>query len=113
MRDDAGMGAAMSPRGPCAHCGTRAVTRPRHLCGRCYSDRHVRGQYPPAGQRGRRGFDAYGRRPLPPAPTSAPPGSQAKVLVLAERARRRLQLFHPDDVGSGVGMSLTRVSANA
>ena len=107
MCDRTGGGAAMSPRDPCAHCGVRTATRPRRLCGPCYADRRVRRQYAPAGPRGRRGFDAYGRRPLPPAPTSAPPGSPAKVLVLAERARRRQQLFHPDDAGLGVGMSLT------
>jgi hypothetical protein len=30
-------------------------------------------------------------------PTTAPPGSPEKVDVLAERARRRQPLFHPDD----------------
>jgi len=113
MCDGAGGGLVMSPRGPCAHCGVRAATRPRRLCGRCYGDRRVRRQYGPAGPRGRRGFDAYGRRPLPLAPTSAPPGSAAKVLILAERARRRQQLFHPGDAGTAVGMSLTLPSVFA
>ena len=102
MCDGAGGSAPMCPRRACAHCGTRTVTRPRRLCGRCYADRRLRRQHAPAGPRGRRGFDAYGRRPLPPAPTSAPPGSPAKVLVLAERARCRQQLFHPDDAGPGL-----------
>jgi hypothetical protein len=36
--------------------------------------------------------------PLPPAgPTDAPPGSPAKVAVMAERARLELDLFHPHD----------------
>jgi hypothetical protein len=30
-------------------------------------------------------------------PTDAPPGSEQKILVLTERAARRLPLFHPED----------------
>jgi hypothetical protein len=34
---------------------------------------------------------------LPVTPTSALPGTAEKILVLAERAQRREQLFHPAD----------------
>jgi hypothetical protein len=33
----------------------------------------------------------------PGEPTSAPPGSAVKILVLTERASRREALFHPQD----------------
>jgi hypothetical protein len=32
-----------------------------------------------------------------PEPTDALPGSEAKTCVLEERARRKQQLFHPQD----------------
>jgi hypothetical protein len=34
-------------------------------------------------------------------PTSALPGSKAKVTVLAERVERKLPLYHPDDARLG------------
>src|SRR5207237_452314 len=39
-----------------------------------------------------------GTAPLPPAATSAAPGSEEKIAILAERAKNRLSLWHPDDV---------------
>lgn len=33
--------------------------------------------------------------------TDAPPGSKEKVAVLARRARRGMELWHPEDAGSG------------
>ena len=41
--------------------------------------------------------DFYGPAPLPDAPTNAVPGSLKKLRVMAERARLRTQLHHPDD----------------
>lgn len=41
--------------------------------------------------------DCYGVRPLPLVPTAALPGTEAKVAVLEERARLRLNLWHPLD----------------
>jgi len=35
--------------------------------------------------------------PLPTSPTKAMPGSVEKIAVLAERARQRLSLWHPED----------------
>lgn len=49
---------------------------------------------------GRNGkYDFYGSGQLPFFPTQAAPGSPEKVAVMAERARARQQLFHPQDRG--------------
>jgi hypothetical protein len=42
-------------------------------------------------------FRLFRGRPLPPFPTSALPGTPDKVAVLAERARLRQALWHPQD----------------
>jgi hypothetical protein len=39
-----------------------------------------------------------GRIPPPSCPTQALPGSREKVDILAQRARQRVALWHPDDV---------------
>jgi hypothetical protein len=53
--------------------------------------------YPSVSKFTRRGVGlGSGRVPLP-EPTAALPGTPEKVRVLEERARRRQQLFHPDD----------------
>jgi hypothetical protein len=39
-----------------------------------------------------------GRIPPPLCPTQALPGSREKVDILAQRARQRVALWHPDDV---------------
>jgi hypothetical protein len=39
--------------------------------------------------------------PLPAEPTAAVPGSEEKLGVLAERASREEQLFHPEDRRAG------------
>jgi hypothetical protein len=58
----------------------------------------VRDLYPPTSKYARRGIeDRVGRVPLPRTPTSAAPGSEEKVLVLMERARKRQSLWHPAD----------------
>jgi hypothetical protein len=84
-------------RPPCRHCG-RPACRPRGLCWACYHKPGVRDLYPSASKFARRGSGlGSGRAPLPDAPTSALPGTEAKVLVLIERARKRQSLWHPDD----------------
>jgi hypothetical protein len=45
----------------------------------------------------RRRSRRQGRIPLPPFSTDALPGTREKVAVLAERARLRVALWHPDD----------------
>lgn len=86
------------PAKVCRHCGKRKPARwKRGLCLGCYRDRAVRALYPPVSRYAVRGVrDSHGRRPLP-APTEALPGTPEKVAVLAGRAARRQQLFHPDD----------------
>jgi hypothetical protein len=83
----------------CRHCHTTVVSRPRGLCWSCYYTDGVRDMYPSISKFGRRGLrDFCGRGAAPSEPTDARPGSEAKVLVLIERARRRQALWHPDDV---------------
>lgn len=49
--------------------------------------------------RGRRSGtpDVYGGYKLDAAPTSAMPGTEGKIAVMAYRAALRVQLFHPGD----------------
>jgi len=35
---------------------------------------------------------------LPPFPTHAVPGTREKVAILAQRARMKVALWHPDDI---------------
>jgi hypothetical protein len=51
----------------------------------------------PARRRRAHPHDTVRPAPLAPDPTDMPPLSLGKVLVLAERARLRQQLFHPGD----------------
>jgi hypothetical protein len=58
----------------------------------------VRDQYPSTSKFARRGVsDFCGQASLAAQPTSAAPGSEEKVAVLAERARLGLSLWHPHD----------------
>lgn len=83
----------------CRHCQKCKANRPRGLCWSCYYKPGLRDQYPSTSKYGRRGVGAYsgGRITMPPAPTSARPGSPEKLAILAERARLRQALWHPDD----------------
>lgn len=90
----------------CLHCGTGVVSRPRGLCWNCYYTPGVKEQYGPLNKYGRRGVgNLTGRRPLPPEPTVARPGGPEKVAVLAERAARGFNLWHPDDVELSLPLS--------
>lgn len=84
----------------CRHCQKNRPNRPRGLCWSCYYTPGVLEQYPSTSKFARRGIDGNdnnrGNRPLP-KPCRAIPGSEAKVAVLEERARRGLSLFHPAD----------------
>lgn len=54
--------------------------------------------YQPTTKHGNRGLGNHNQRvPLPPCPTDAQPGSEAKVRVLEERAKADVALFHPLD----------------
>ncbi len=82
----------------CRHCNRVPSNRPRGLCWSCYYRPGVRDLYPSTSKFARRGVaDRVGRVPLPEEPTKALPGSEAKVLILIERARKRQSLWHPDD----------------
>jgi hypothetical protein len=82
----------------CRHCNRVPSNRPRGLCWSCYYRPGVRDLYPSTSKFARRGVeDRVGRVPLPDAPTGAMPGSEAKVLILMERARKRQSLWHPAD----------------
>ena len=84
----------------CRHCNRRKVTRPRGLCFPCYYAPTVRDRYPSVSKFGRRFVgDFCGLPPLPCWPTSAMPGSDAKIEVLALRARSKQSLWHPQDAG--------------
>ena len=83
----------------CQHCHQREASRPRQLCWLCYYRPGVRELYPTNSKFARRGLGNFnGNRPLPAFPTQAVPGSPEKLKVLAERAERKLCLFHPEDV---------------
>lgn len=82
----------------CRHCNRVPSNRPRGLCWSCYYKPGVRELYPSTSKFARRGLDDFnGRSPLPEAPTEAPPGSEAKIRILMERARKRQSLWHPAD----------------
>ena len=89
----------------CPECGRR-VRQPdrRGLCAPCWRDPALRAKHP-AARRGNRFEhpDTRGRRPQPPRPTDAAPGSAEKVMVLRERARLYLSLHHVRDRRGGSG----------
>lgn len=85
-------------RRPCQHCHTYPISRPRRLCWRCYHQPDIKDMYQPTTKHGNRGLGNHNQRvPLPPCPTDAQPGSEAKVRVLEERAKADVALFHPLD----------------
>lgn len=82
----------------CRHCSKSKVNRPRGLCWGCYYTPGVKDLYPSTSKYARRGVGNFnGNAPLPPEPTTAPPGSPEKEAVLAERARLKQALWHPLD----------------
>ena len=91
----------MKRRPKCVHCLRKPANRPRQLCWPCYYRPGVRDMYPFKAHRGSaRGVSAGENpagRPLPPSPTAAGVGSEAKIAVLAERARLGFSLWHPAD----------------
>ena len=82
----------------CRHCQKVKSNRPRGLCWSCYYRPGVRDQYPSTSKYARRGVtDFNGKTAQAALPTSALPGTEEKVAVLAERARLGLSLWHPHD----------------
>lgn len=91
--------------GPCRHCSVRVANACRQLCKTCYGIEAIRTMYPPLvtytlrrGLESTNGSEAQTyERPLPPLPTAALPGTEDKIDVMAERARQRQCIWHPDD----------------
>jgi hypothetical protein len=83
----------------CVHCGRRQRNRPRRLCGPCHDRPEIRELYPVVKNSGRAYVNrcAAGGRPLPRRPTSALPGTPAKIRVMASRDARGELLHHPMD----------------
>lgn len=89
------------PRIPlCRHCCRKRANRPKGLCWTCYYAPGVKERYGHIAPCGRRSDvpDFCRAAPLP-APTLALPGSEEKIAVLADRARKGLALHHPRDAG--------------
>jgi hypothetical protein len=82
----------------CRHCNCwhhlTGNNSKRGLCWQCYRRPGVRFAY---GRLTNRGTGLRGKGNLPREPTSHPPGSPEKLLVMAERACRGTCLFHPLD----------------
>ena len=82
----------------CVYCGIRKCNRSRGLCWTCYYAPGVRDKVPSTSKYAHRGTGNFsGAAPLPPVPTTAPPGTAEKLLVLEQRAKASRQLFHPAD----------------
>lgn len=81
----------------CRHCLQSKVNRPRGLCWSCYYTPGVRDLFPSTSKFCNRGVGNGCRNAPLPVPTAAIPGSEAKVQILADRARAGLALFHPLD----------------
>ncbi len=87
----------------CRHCKRRLAARgKRGLCFADHCDPAIRALYPSESKFSSRwtwhGIPDTERVPPPPdRPTSATPGTEAKLLVLTERARRGRSLWHPYD----------------
>lgn len=82
----------------CRNCTKSKVNRPRGLCWSCYYTPGVKERFPSTSKYARRGVGNFsGNAPLPPAPTTAVPGTPEKLAVLEQRAKMKLSLFHPAD----------------
>ncbi len=82
----------------CRHCQKTKSNRPRGLCWTCYYTPGIRERYPSTSKFARRGLGNFNlQAPLADAPTDAAPGSEAKILILMERAGLKQSLFHPED----------------
>lgn len=82
----------------CRHCRKLKVNRPRGLCWTCYYTPGVKDQYPSTSKYAYRGIGSYFRNDCPlPEPTTAPPGTPEKMLVLGLRAKAGQSLWHPLD----------------
>jgi hypothetical protein len=82
----------------CQHCHTAKVTRPRGLCWTCYYTPGLKDRYPSESKYAHRGVGNFcGNAPTPFVPTTAAPGTRAKLAVMETRARLNQALWHPLD----------------
>jgi len=82
----------------CKNCRTNKVNRPRGLCWNCYYTPGVRDRFPSTSKYARRGEGNFtGNAPFDATPTCHAPGTPEKLAVMAERAKRKLALWHPLD----------------
>lgn len=87
----------MSDNGRCVHCDKHKATRARGLCDRCHRNRDIREIYPAkAGWWGNDNDHMRSSR-TPSEPTSALPGTEERIVVMALRAERGEKLHHPED----------------
>lgn len=85
-------------RKQCRNCGKKYASRPRQLCYGCYVVPRIREKYPADARYYRHeDGDFNGPARLPEYPTQALGGTAEKIAVLAQRAARHEQLFHPED----------------
>lgn len=93
------MSAIQSPVRPmCRHCKKNPVTRPRGLCWPCYYTPGVKALFPSTSKYARRSnVPNSSVSPLPPFPTDAKVGSEAKMQIMAIRAALGQALHHPED----------------
>lgn len=87
----------------CSCCGRKTTYRRLGLCKRCYLTPGLANRVAALCRRRRRlladgdGDDFHGPGRMPRRATGAGPGSEAKILILMERAARRERLWHPLD----------------
>lgn len=81
----------------CRNCKQGPVSRPRGLCWSCYYRPGVREQYLITSKFARKGIGAGNPVVRPTEPTDAHPATEAKILVMQERAQRGEALFHAHD----------------
>jgi small neutral amino acid transporter SnatA (MarC family) len=92
----------------CLHCKTRRRARAGGLCHGCYFTPAIRMMYPPTEHPKHYSSPVGQKAPTRlPTPTSARPGTEEKVRVLAQRAGSGEQLWHPlDAVGDMESLDL-------
>jgi hypothetical protein len=83
-------------KGTCRHCNFRSANRSRGLCYTCFYVPGVKDMYPSTSKYARRGVTTGGSC-APLVPTTAPPGTPEKLLVMEHRAAQGQAIFHPFD----------------
>ena len=89
----------------CRNCGKWRNHRARGLCYQCYKDPAVLANVSCLIDKSIRScakatqLASENERPLPPTPTTAMPGTLAKVLVMEDRYSKGFHIHHPLDAG--------------